>query len=53
LITIAWICEGDPKTVDWFYDNKTDAELLLYSYIKLESIKSGTNSNSLGKLLGL
>jgi hypothetical protein len=47
-----WICDGRKLEMDKFYDNETEAELLLFYYLKIDSIKSGTN-NSIGKLLGL
>ena len=49
---IRFICDGLITEMDNFYDNKTEAELLFMYYLKLDSIKSGTD-NSIGKLLGL
>jgi len=49
---VYFVCDGILSEMDDFYDNKTEAELMLYYYLKMDSIKSGT-SNSIGKLLGL
>jgi hypothetical protein len=49
---IFFVCDGYKPEMDRFYDNETEAELLLMYYYKIESIKSGTD-NSIGKLLGL
>jgi hypothetical protein len=48
-MTLYWVCDGSILEMDKFYDTKTEADLLLMCYLKLDSIKSGTNSN-LGKL---
>ena len=45
LMTLYWLCDGDKVRMDHFYDNTTEADLLLFSYLKIDSIKSGTNSN--------
>ena len=49
---IRFICDGVITEMNNFYDNNTDAELLLFYYLKMDAIKSGTD-NGIGKLLGL
>jgi hypothetical protein len=44
-MNLFWICDGNKQQMDHFIDNETEAELLFMNYLKLDSIKSGTNSN--------
>jgi len=50
--TLRWLFENDFKTAEYFYDNKTEADLLLQCYLKIEAIQAGTDEGTNKKLLG-
>ena len=52
MMTLYWLFDGNHTEMENFYDNKTDAELLMMTYLKLDSLKSGTNDKLLNKMLG-
>jgi len=50
--TLRWLFGDDFKTMEYFYDNKTEADLLLQCYLKMDAIKSGTDESTNKKLFG-
>ena len=39
-MTLYWVCDGNITEMEKFFDNKTEAELTLMSYLKLDYVKN-------------